>query len=841
MWRLRRPTAMGLFLAVCCAQLSTPLLEAQSSSELILGRHYFAIENLDTGNVDRRGLTGDFGVAFSNVILGVRVKYRIWILNAETLEIGRTEIETGGPGSRIVLPPFELRRHNTFDADNDRLPDLGEFIVGSDMFNPDTDGDGILDGVEVLQGGSPLDGTPVLLGLLATVAAPTPAVDLAIAGDLLVVAHEQGFIATTVFSGMTPAILAAVPATGTVTRIAADGSRVALVAGPDGLQIADLSTPATAAVVQTLLPFELPVDPTFGFGDPTCVAATAGVAYVGLSNGIVAAVDLFSATVFSQVDLGEPVADLAIESEVLYAVSGNTLTTITLDPNNMQILGSGSAATVGGYSRVTAGGGFAYGVHDRGVNPYNVTNPATPGVILATNSPDTVWNDIALNGSGVGIAAAGPSVGLEGLQIYDVTNFSPADDPTLSARLITTLITPGIARSVVVANGFTYVADDTEGLQVVKVVADDTAEVPPTITLDANFDLMAAAAEEGSSVRFTALVSDDFAVRNVEFFVDDVPTVDATFPFEHRFTAPLVSDQPSFRIRARAFDIGGNSTTTDELVITLSPDVTPPQFVRGIPEGGAIGPIADVLGIFSEPLDPATLSLGAFNVTSAGPDNILLTADDVLLSPTLVEYRPGPRALAWSSAQLAPGRYLAEVDFDVTDLAGNGLSRAARWAFTVYDNPDLDMDGIPDGLLDPDGDGLITAYELILGLDPNVADFDPMSDLDGDGITDLNELVLGTDPNNADSDQDGFSDGDELGLGSEALDPISIPIFTSITTISVQNIAPVGLAVDQISVLNQGGISISLGLTSVDNRAAPEAIDGETVPRVVSVENLGTP
>ena len=841
---LRRTYVLSLLVAVLLLTAG-PLgssLTAQTPPELITGRHYYAVENLDTGTVDRRGFTGDFGVAFSTLILGVFTDYRVWILNASTLEIGRTEFKTGRPGTSISLPPFELRRHNTFDEDQDGLPDLGEFIVGSDMFNPDSDGDGLFDGAEVLAGGNPLDGTPVLLGLLASVATPSAAVDLTVAGDLLVIGHEQGIIATTVFSGMTPAIVASVAATGTVSRVAADGRRVALATGTEGLQIVDLTIPSSAAVVQTILPDEFPIDPILGFGDPTCVAAAAGVAYVGLTNGIVAAVDLFSGAVFGQIDLGEPIADLAIESEILCAVSGDTLTTISLDPHNLQILGASSATTVGGYSRVTAGGGFAYAVHERGVNPYNLSNPAAPFAILATNSPDTVWNDLEVNGSGAGIAAAGPMPGLEGLQIYDVLDFAPTDDATLVSRLITTLITPGEARSVLIANGFTYVADDAEGVQVVKVVADDTAEIPPAITLAANFDLVSI--EEGANVRLTALVSDDFAVRNVEFFIDDQPTVDATFPFEHRFSAPLLSDQPSFRIRARAFDIGGNSTFTDEITITVLPDTTAPQFVRGIPDGGVVAPVTDVLGIFSEPLDPASVTLGSFNVTSAGPDLLIGTPDDVLLTPTRVVYRPGPRALTWTQGvELAPGRYSVEINFAVTDLAGNGLVNEPRWTFTLYDNPDLDMDGVLDGLLDSDGDGLINAFELILGLDPNVADFDPLSDLDGDGITDLNELLLGTDPFDRDSDRDGFADGDELGLGSLALDPASIPIFFSTQSIATLNLGAVDSAMlDHTAVLNVGAVetAISRAISAV-NLAAPESLAGETVPTVVSVENLGTP
>ena len=59
-----------------------------------------------------------------------------------------------------------------------------------------------------------------------------------------------------------------------------------------------------------------------------------------------------------------------------------------------------------------------------------------------------------------------------------------------------------------------------------------------------------------------------------------------------------------------------------------------------------------------------------------------------------------------------------------------------------------------DGAIDPDGDGLSTAYErLVSRTNPD------LSDTDGDGVSDGEEvLVQHTDPNNQDSDGDGVMD-----------------------------------------------------------------------------------
>ncbi len=109
---------------------------------------------------------------------------------------------------------------------------------------------------------------------------------------------------------------------------------------------------------------------------------------------------------------------------------------------------------------------------------------------------------------------------------------------------------------------------------------------------------------------------------------------------------------------------------------------------------------------------------------------------------------------------------------------------------------DTDNDGIINALdSDDDADGIKTETELLLGINPLLADSDSdgISDLDeigkliekpldtdkdgiidaldteenldkdGDGLTDLLEKKLNSDPNNVDSDDDGINDNEELG------------------------------------------------------------------------------
>jgi len=72
--------------------------------------------------------------------------------------------------------PFPLPRMNLSavdssfaDTDGDGLPDVIEFVYGTNPNNPDTDGDGISDGAEVAQGTDPLDGLITQTGIVGTV------------------------------------------------------------------------------------------------------------------------------------------------------------------------------------------------------------------------------------------------------------------------------------------------------------------------------------------------------------------------------------------------------------------------------------------------------------------------------------------------------------------------------------------------------------------------------------------------------------------------------------------------------------------------------------------------
>jgi hypothetical protein len=196
--------------------------------------------------------------------------------------------------------------------------------------------------------------------------------------------------------------------------------------------------------------------------------------------------------------------------------------------------------------------------------------------------------------------------------------------------------------------------------------------------------------EENQLVRVTAHVTDDTQVRNVEFWRDGVRVLtDGGFPFEYRFIAPRLN-RVSFTLRARAFDTGGNFTWTDEILITLLPDATPPVLLATLPrDGGRTTSDIAVRAIFNEPMTPIVPPTSPISLTYYGPDGVLGTGDDEavaggfvpLLDPAVLTFVP--------TSPLDLGFYRAVLSGAVTDLAGNALGSDHSWDFRVMLNPDL--------------------------------------------------------------------------------------------------------------------------------------------------------
>jgi hypothetical protein len=503
---------------------------------------------------------------------------------------------------------------------------------------------------------------------------------------------------------------------------------------------------------------------------------------------------------------GNPIYDLFAAGDHLFVLAGARLYAFRLAAGFLESAGDIALSALSedgltGRKRLFVGGGIAYASNGNGYDTVDVTNPTAMRPIGRTppGGPAS-FKQIVLNGSGLGIAGVGAQPrGAQGISLYRTTN------PTNTADFVTTFPMPGEARAVSIYNGIAYVADGANGLQVLNYLAFDNLRQPPTIQLFTNSS--EGRAEEGQFLRLTAEVGDDVQVRNVEFYLDGQKLVtDGSFPFEQRMLMPLRSSgRESVSVRARASDTGGNVSWSEELVLILMPDATPPAVIRVLPSASSLaGAITNIFAFFSEPINAATLAPASFRLSHAGADGLFGTPDDAVVSGGTIRYQETLNAvLLQFPASLAPGNYRAAVSAPIADRAGNPLTQPFSWGFRVFDRVDNDVDGvpdelevalgldptktdtdgngIPDGREDPDRDNLPTAWEIFFSYDARNADTDrngiadDREDPDRDLLVNLDEFRNGTDPRDPDSDNDGWNDETEVAGASGALDPASTP------------------------------------------------------------------
>lgn len=778
--------------------ITAPMGDAAALSIGLPSNSYFACEFNDVVLRGRSSQAGQF-----EFILPPNAAFSMTIYDSNTNNTGFYFGRSGGSGSVTNLRTAIYDASSEFqDADGDGLSDEAEYVIGTSPALADTDGDGISDGAEVHNGTNPLDGLPSQTGVLTSVDTPGNGKDIAAQNSIALVADSsEGVSVFNVANALNPVRTAQVRLTGSTEAVALDGTRAA--ATGSSLSLLDVSNASVVSVTGQLL---------LG-STPRAVAATGGIAYAGLENGQVVAVDMVAGAEVERLQVStEPIHDLSFAGDILYVRSRGRLYAVELAPSGMNVTGSvavnGSIGAGGRRLRLFAGGGVAYATFTSGYDIISLADPRQPTLAGSINTQQFGWKQIVANGSGLGLAAVSPNSTDDGP--HDVSLYNVGPDGTTS-QFLTTFVTPGLAEAVSIYNGLAYVADGNTGLTVVNYKAYDALGVPPTIVLSTGFATTQGGglqAEEGKLGRVTAAVTDDVQVRNVEFYVDgQLAVTDGNFPFEHRFTTPLLAPgKTSFSLRSKATDTGGNSTWSEILTVDLVADATPPRVVRFLPLAGSfVGRLRNVAATFNEPINQATLNGTSFILTAAGNDGVFGTPDDFLPAAGTLSYRDSTNTAFLSfAADLPPSTYRIIVKTPLADLAGNEITMPAQAQFRVYSfqdsdgdgipddleplfgldphNPDSDGDGIRDGDEDYDQDGLSNAAEIAFGLDPFNPDSDGDGILDGDedpdhdGLSNRREALAGTDPNNSDTDGDGWNDETEVTGGSNPLDATSVPI-----------------------------------------------------------------
>jgi hypothetical protein len=727
-----------------------------------LGDGYIAVEGairnayarIDFDQNTQRTRTSSTGRL--RLILPPETFFTIQIYDPKSRRIGRQTGLTGSNGTSSKLHGTAMTFDGSVDADGDGLGAASESVIGTNPANSDTDGDGISDGAEVQQGTNPLNGFIATTGIIASVPTTAPATDIHALDNVAVTANgSNGISVFNVLSGLNPTRIADVDTPGLAVAVAGNGDYVAVADYLSGLAIVDITNP-TAVRLSAQVNVGASVQ---------SVAVSGGLALAGTTTGQIVTVDLATATVLGRVNLpgGAVIQDLTVWRDTLYALQVGKLT--ALDLSTLAIQGSlnlsGSMGAGQRRWRLFAGEGTLYAAHTSGFNIVDTgTNPSAPTLVQNFNTSQFGWKQIVANGSGLGIAAVSPNSTNDGPHNIDLYTLG-ANQRTPAFG--TTFETPGLAAAVSIYNGLAYVADSSSGLQVLSYLPYDNQGQAPTISLSSNFSLnttdKTGTAEEGKLMRLSANVTDDVQVRNVEFYVDGQSLItDGNYPFEHRFPTPAISaGSPTFKVKAKATDTGGNVAWSDEFTITLVPDATPPQVLAVSPGNNAItGALTSLYASFNEPMNPSTLGAG-FILKEAGPDKAHGTADDVVRTGE-ISYRENTRTafMAFASPGLQPGLYRITLQTPAADGAGNSFATPFVSSFRVYN-----------ASLDTDGDGVPDEYESLLGLNPTKSDtdndgiLDGNEDYDNDGLKNSAEFYLQTNPLIADTNGNGISDGNE--------------------------------------------------------------------------------
>ncbi len=615
------------------------------------------------------------------------------------------------------------------DQDADGLSALDEFTVGTGVNDPDSDGDGLFDGEEVLAGADGFITNPLLLdtdgdgisdGLEITAGSdPTDANDLSVSGVLaeLEVTPNGGSISFNQVEAVEDSIQLQ------VTGVLVDGSNLDLTSTQRGSSYssADLSVC------------------NLGAESGEVFIVDGGLCEITIVNDGISAVvsfdiEAFAPQLLSIIEGGFTGTGVFVEDDVAYVTAdpeGLAIIDIS-DPENPFILGRYDTPGVAKDVRVQ--NGVAY-VADgaNGLMIIGVNNPAVPNLLARLELPGNAV-DLSLRNNRAYVASANSAPSQGSLHVIDIANPSnPSllDSIDAAANLTGVDVNEDGNIAVLTASG--------DGVQIVSLLSASPAVISSLPTSDA---------QDVEIVGNQALVAELF---------NGFVSVDFSDPFN-----PFQSSGVGF---VRLNDIAVSGPFSAGADVNLN---------NAVPIVSALDP-ADLSFLTSVNLPGNAAGIGI----DMNNQYIYMLGSNGLLF--IIQYRRIDDTDGdglFDDEELAVG-----TNPDDPDTDGDGLNDGFEVEFG-FDPL------VPDDVTaDDDVDGLILLEEQEYGTDPGLADSDSDGLLDGDEAnqyftdpskfdTDADALgdgdeiqIHGTDPNNWDTDGDGSNDGLEISLGTDPLDP----------------------------------------------------------------------
>ena len=649
----------------------------------------YRLVNLSLGGAEQFGHLNLLG-QFDNLPLEANSYYEIDYFDRDNLNVGHTLFQAADNGRVTVIPRAAMNLPNPADSDNDGLPDEAETVLGTDPHKADTDGDGISDGAEVQAGTDPLDGDVTLPRITGSVAASGSGLQVAVHGNYALLAEGNPGLGIYDVSSPQPTLVSLMPL-GQVTAVAFAGETGLATVGRTGLALIDLSNPVQPTLLRLI-----------GLGtssDFNTIAVAGDLAYV-LSDDTLFLVDLATGGLLDKRYMGFQIQqdtpqDVVVSGGSVYLLNGRVNGSTgrvyvhrfnvgrSLGPDTASLLLEGAGYKASARLHLGVGPGYVYLT---GID----TQPAvlSSGIIFINDTPEGLQLgappahvpvfSITANGSGTVLA------GGANLYVLDVRN------PQTDVPVKGTFPLPSPPVDTAIDHGRAYVAyglfEGFGGLATVNYLPADTLGQPPTLALSASFPLAPAVAEPGTPVFVTAQAVDDVQVRNVEFYLDGNLAANlGAYPFDFRFTTPTTTNQTTFTLKVRAFDTGGNVTTSDEITVLVKAGAVPPTVTNTVPLAGVVLPpgIGSVQALISKPLDPASVTPASLQLMAAGTDGVLGTADDEAVAG-MAGYDAAAQALQFTPAQpLAVGNYRATVGTGVADTNGVHLAAPFNWNFAL--------------------------------------------------------------------------------------------------------------------------------------------------------------
>jgi hypothetical protein len=446
-------------------------------------------------------------------------------------------------------------------------------------------------------------------------------------------------------------------------------------------------------------------------GNGTSIDIVDRTAYIGLSNGQVAIVDLQGDRLIARFNAGSlPIKQVIGRGDTLYILNSGSFAAYDITANlnapplRSQVNLSGAAVSVGNDRAYITTNGFIPG-GDSFIT-LDISNPQQISKLPTTSNVNPFGKGaIVDNGSGNVLVAGNGLTSISDLklQLYNNSNSN--------FSFIGEFDTPGTVSDIWIQDGLALIADGDGGLSIFNYLEPDTANVAPTVSIVPQ-EVVNNSIVEGQRIRVDISAVDDVQVRNVRLNINGKNlTPDGSAPFLFYINVPpLSSGIDSLQLEAIATDMGGNSTTS-KLKLNIVADTTAPQIIGINPSSNGVSQIRDISLIFDESVTTENSDGNAICLVEAGIDRVFNTADDRLIPIGNISNIANSNKIEIRSTLAGIGRYQLQIDrtrvrnasniswgtgIQTFDLTATGFYPLAAASLTTLASGDLNNDSYRD-------------------------------------------------------------------------------------------------------------------------------------------------